>query len=203
MARILLIRHAPTPETGSKLTGRLPGVSLGDAGVAMARDTARRLAGVKIAAVYSSPIERTWETALEIAEPHRVVPEKEDGLLEVDYGSWSGRTLKSLYPLKAWRTVMHTPSRMTFPGGESLADVQRRAVATCEMLARRHPKHTIAAVSHGDVIKSILSHYLGQPLDLFQRIVVAPASVSVVDLPRDGLPRVTAINTDGGAASWK
>ncbi len=202
MARILLIRHAPTAETGSRLTGRLPGVSLGEAGWEMARSTASRLAGLKLAAIYSSPIERTWETALAVAEPHGLAPEKEEGLLEVDYGAWSGRTLKSLYPLKAWRTVMHTPSRMTFPGGEALADVQRRAVEVCERLAARHPRSTVAAVSHGDVIKAILSNYLGQPLDLFQRIVVAPASVSVIDLPRTGLPRVLAINTDGGSTSW-
>ncbi|HEY5650652.1 MAG TPA: histidine phosphatase family protein, partial [Acidimicrobiia bacterium] len=115
MARILLIRHAPTPETGTKLTGRLPGVSLGDRGTEIARATAQRLADVKIKAVYASPIERTWETALEIAGVHGLEPIRNDGFLEVDYGAWSGRTLKSLYQLKAWRTVQMTPSRMVFP----------------------------------------------------------------------------------------
>lgn len=203
MARLLLIRHAPTPETGTKLTGRLPGVSLGDSGVEIAKGTAQRLAGVKIKAIYSSPIERTWETATEVAAVQGLQPIKHDGLLEVDYGAWSGRTLKSLYRLKAWRTVQLTPSRMVFPEGESLAAAQARAVATCEELASRHGKDTIAAVSHSDIIKSIVAHYLGSPLDQFQRIGVAPASVSVLDLPNGGIPRVLAVNTSGDPISWQ
>lgn len=197
MARILLIRHAPTPETGARLTGRLPGVSLGEKGTAIAQATAQRMREIKLAAIYSSPIERTWETAIEVARFHKLEPRREDGLLEVDYGSWSGRTLRSLYPLKAWRVVQHTPSRMTFPGGESLLAAQQRAVATIERLAAAHRNQTVAAVSHADIIKSVLSHYLGQPLDLFQRIGVNPASVSVIDLPAAGMPMVRAINTSG------
>ncbi len=202
MARILLVRHAPTPETGTRLTGRLPGVSLGEAGIEIARTTARRLEGVKIAAIYASPIERTWETAIEIARLHRLEPKREDGLLEVDYGSWSGRTLRSLYPLKAWRVVQQTPSRMTFPGGESLMAAQQRAVATVESIATRHLKQTVVAVSHADIIKSVLSHYLGQPLDLFQRIGVSPASVSVLHLSPGAAPHVSAVNTNG-ESSWR
>ncbi len=203
MARILLVRHAPTPETGTKLTGRLPGVSLGPKGTEIARATSARMGAVKLAAVYASPIERTWETALEVADPHGLEPIREDGLLEVDYGAWSGRTLKSLYRLKAWRTVQLTPSRMTFPDGESLAAAQARAVATVERLASAHRRQTIAAVTHADVIKAVLAHHLGTPLDLFQRIGVGPASVSVLDLPTDGPPRVAAINTNGDPSSWQ
>jgi probable phosphomutase (TIGR03848 family) len=203
MARILLIRHAPTPETGTRLTGRLPGVSLGEKGVEIARQTAGRLAGIKLAAVYASPIERTWETALEVAAFHGLSPIADDGLLEVDYGSWSGRTLKSLYPLKAWKVVQHTPSRMRFPGGETLIDAQTRAVTTIERLAAAHRRGTVAAVTHADVIKAVVAHHLGTPLDLFQRIGVAPASVSVLDLPADGPPRVVAVNTNGDPESWR
>ncbi len=197
MTRLLLIRHAPTPETGHKLTGRLPGVSLGDAGERVARETATRLAATRIHFIYASPIERTWETALAIAAPHRLTPIPDDGLLEVDYGVWSGRTLKSLYPLKAWRTVVHTPSRMVFPGGEALADAQRRAVRFCEETVARHRGKTVAAVTHADIIKTILSHYLGQPLDLFQRIGVSPASVSVIEFDEHRPPMVSATNTNG------
>ncbi len=202
MARILLIRHAPTPETGTKLTGRLPGVSLGDRGTEIARATAQRLASVKLKAVYASPIERTWETAIEIASVHGMEPIRDDGFLEVDYGAWSGRTLKSLYKLKAWRTVQLTPSRMVFPGGEAISDAQKRAVRACEELAARHKRDTVAAVSHSDVIKSIVAHYLGSPLDQFQRIGTSPASVTVLDLPPGGIPRVVAVNTNGDPLTW-
>lgn len=160
----------------------------------MAQSTADALSGTKLKAIYSSPIERTWETAQIIAQPQGLEPIAEEGLLEVDYGRWSGRTLRSLYRLKAWQTVQTTPSRMTFPEGESIADAQRRAVDTCEALAGRHGKDTIALVSHADIIKAILSHFLGQPLDLFQRIVVSPASVSAIDLPRQGLPTLLTMN---------
>lgn len=203
MARLLLIRHAPTPETGARLTGRLPGVSLAGVGRESAQRTAERLADVPLAAVYSSPIERTWETAEIIAAPRGLEPIPEDGLLEVDYGTWSGRTLKSLYRLKAWRTVQLTPSRMTFPEGENIAAAQRRAVDACERLAHSHGKKAIALVSHSDIIKSIVAHYLGQPLDLFQRLVISPASVSVIDVPRQGIPMVVAVNTTGSGGSWR
>ncbi len=203
MARLLLVRHAPTPETGSKLTGRLPGVSLGEEGRRVAQATADRLADVKVSAVYTSPLERTRETADIIAQPHGLEPVVHDGLLEVDYGSWSGRTLASLYKLKAWRTVQITPSRMVFPDGEGLADAQRRAVATCETLAARHRQATIILVSHSDIIGVIASHYLGQPLDLFGRVSVATASVTVIDLPAQGIPVVVAVNSTGAAGSWR
>lgn len=203
MARILLIRHAPTPETGTRLTGRLPGVSLGETGAARAAELAERLASVRIAAVYASPIDRTWETAEAVAAVHRLEPTREDGLLEVDYGSWSGRTLKSLYRLKAWRVVQTTPSRMQFPDGESLADAQRRAVATVERIAGDHRRQTVAAVTHADIIKAVIAHFVGTPLDLFQRIGVAPTSVSVLDIPAEGIPRVVAVNTNGDPGTWQ
>ncbi|MGF1665822.1 MAG: histidine phosphatase family protein [Acidimicrobiia bacterium] len=203
MTRLLLIRHAPTVETGKKLTGRLPGVSLGDAGLEIARRTAANLATARIDVVYASPIERTWETALAVAEPHKLSPISHDGLLEVDYGDWSGRTLASLYKLKAWKIVQTTPSRMVFPNGESLRGAQERAVAATESIAAAHRKKTVALVTHADVIKAVVSHYLGQPLDLFQRVGVSPASVSVIDLPADGPPLVVAVNTNGDPATWR
>jgi probable phosphomutase (TIGR03848 family) len=203
MGRVLLVRHAPTPETGKMLTGRLPGVFLDERGLEAARATAERLSGVKLRAVYSSPIERTWETAWEIARPRGLEPVREDGVIEVDYGDWSGRTLKSLYPLKAWRTVQITASRMTFPNGENLADAQRRAVAAIDRLARAHPRDTVAVVTHADIIKSVVAHHLGTPLDLFQRIGVSPSSVTVIDIPKEGAPTVVAVNTSGDPVTWR
>ncbi len=203
MARLLLIRHAPTDETGKKLTGRLPGVSLGETGRQAAQRTADRLADVRLDAVYASPIERTWETAEIIAASHGLTPVAEEGLLEVDYGRWSGRTLASLSKLKAWWTVQMTPSRMTFPDGENLADAQRRIVSTCERLAEAHPKGTIALISHSDIIKAAVGHYLGQPFDLFQRITISPTSVTVIDIPRRGIPMVVAVNATGAEGSWR
>lgn len=203
MTRLLLIRHAPTPETGKKLTGRLPGVSLGDDGLAIARRTATNLAAAKIHAIYSSPIERTWETALEVAAHHNLTPIRHDGLLEVDYGDWSGRTLASLYKLKAWRVVQTTPSRMVFPNGESLLAAQERAVRSVEEIAATNRKKTVALVTHADIIKAVVSHYLGQPLDLFQRVGASPASVSVIDLADDRPPYVVAVNTNGDPGTWR
>lgn len=202
MVRLLLVRHAPTPETGRRLTGRLPGVSLGETGLGIARRLGERLASVRVTAVYASTLERTWETAEAVAAPHRLEPVPHDGLMEVDFGRWTGRTLTSLARLKTWTTVQLAPSRFRFPDGESPLEVQARAVAACEEVAARHRRGVVVLVSHADVIKMVVSHYLGQPLDLFQRIGVAPASVSVLDLPPSGPPRLVALNTSGDPASW-
>ncbi|MDH3307474.1 MAG: histidine phosphatase family protein [Acidimicrobiia bacterium] len=193
MARLLLVRHAPTPETGVKLTGRLPGISLGAEGERVAGAAAERLAGVKLGAVYTSPITRTAETAAIIAARHGLTPLVEDGIQEVDFGMWQGRTLNQLRRLKLWRQVQLTPSQVRFPGGESFPEMQTRAVDACNRLGTG--KKTIVLVSHSDVIKAILAHYLGQPLDLFQRIIVQPASISIVHLNPGGFPMVETINS--------
>lgn len=195
MPRIILVRHAPTPETGRKLTGRLPGVGLGDAGVTVAEAARDALAGLRPARLVSSPVQRCVETATVIGVPHGLEPTIEPGLEEVDFGRWQGRTLASLAKLKAWRTVQVAPSRFTFPEGEAFIDVQHRAVAAVEALAAdAGARDTVIACSHADVIKLVLSHYLGQPLDLFQRIGVAPASISVVDLVTGAPAHVVQIN---------
>jgi probable phosphoglycerate mutase len=203
MSRLLLIRHAPTAETGVRLTGRLPGVSLSEQGRTAAAALGERLASTRIHAVYTSPIERTRETADAIARHQRLEPIGHDGLLEVDYGDWSGRTLRSLYRLKAWRTVQFAPSRMRFPNGESLTEAQARGVAACEEAAARHPRRTVALVTHGDIIRSAVAHFLGEPLDLFQRVTVAPASVTVIDLDDGRPPRVVAVNGNGESTTWQ
>ncbi len=166
----------------------------------MAERTGAWLAERSIRAVYASPLERTWETAQIIARPHRLEPIREEGLIEVDYGTWSGRTLKSLARLKAWATVQSTPSRVAFPEGERLADAQARAVRAVERLSDAHHRQTIALVTHADIIKAVVSRLLGQPLDLFGRIAVAPASVTTIELPRQGPPTIVSLNVMAPAA---
>ncbi len=195
MARILLIRHAPTPETGSRLTGRQSGVSLGSKGEAVAVRTAELLTKVRFAAVYTSPIERTLETAEIIANQHGLAPTIEKGVIEIDFGRWAGRTLKSLRQTRLWTEVQSVPSRVTFPGGESFTDAQYRAVAAVARIGEQTGKGTAAIVSHSDVIKLVISHYLGQPLDLFQRLSISPASITILHLPTKGQPMISAMNS--------
>lgn len=197
MARLLLIRHAPTPETGTKLTGRLPGVSLDDRGRRIAQQTADRLTEVKLRAVYTSPIERTAETAALVAAPHGLAPIIEEGIIEADFGSWQGRSLAQLRRLKLWSQVQYVPSQTRFPDGESFPEIQQRAVEACNTIAGAASKGSAAVVSHSDVIKLVVAHYLGMPLDLFQRIMIAPASVTAVHVPKQGAPIVEAINSFG------
>lgn len=200
---MLLIRHAPVAATGTVLYGRQPGHHLTDDGLAAAGELAERLREVEIQAVYCSPTERTLQTAARIAEPHGHAPLIEEDLIEVDYGEWTGQELKKLYKLAEWKTVMHRPSRMRFPGGESLAEAQLRGVRACEELVGRHPDGAIAAVTHSDIIRLVLGFYLGQPLDLLSRLTVSPTSVSVLDISKKGAVVVTAVNTNGHPGSWQ
>jgi probable phosphoglycerate mutase len=194
----VLIRHAPTPETGKKLTGRLPGVGLAAPGREAAQAASEALAGLPFTAVYTSPLMRCRETARIVAAPHGLRPIPYQSLIEVDYGTWSGRSLGSLKRTKAWRSLLRAPSRFRFPGGERLGEVAARSVAACEDLAAAHPDETIAVVSHGDVIKSAVAGFLGVPADLAHRLVISPASWSIVDLPPQGTPMVLAVNRAAG-----
>lgn len=192
--RALLVRHGVTPETGKILTGRLPGVPLSARGRLDARLTADRLASWKLAVVYSSPIRRCRETARIVAAPHDLTPLTDRRFIEADYGTWSGRTLKDLNRLKSWGRLLSSASRFRFPEGETLAEVQARAVAGVEDLALLHGNVDVAIVSHADVIRTLLCHYLGMPLDLIHRLHVAPTSLSIVELATDGAVRVPVVN---------
>ena len=200
MTTILLVRHATTAATGKRLGGWTPGVHLDEKGVAQAEATAQRIvdSGADVAAVYASPLERTQDTATIIAKAvgRRVRTRK--GLGEVDYGDWTDRPLGQLRRRKDWAVIQQTPSRFTFPGGESIRGAQSRVVEELERLAREHPKDTIVAVSHADVIKAAVAHFLGMPLDTFQRIVVSPASVTVLALPDGAAPMLLSLNGQGG-----
>ena len=193
MTVFYLVRHGVTSHTGTKLSGWMPGIHLSDEGVAQAEGAARRLTKVPLKALYSSPIDRTMETARPIAAAHRLRIETNEALGEVEYGRWTNRTFKTLRRTKLWATVQRWPSGARFPEGETLREVQSRAVDELETIRARHPRQAVCCVSHADVIRLVTAHYLGVHLDLFQRIVIDPASLTVVAVGDDG-PKVIAMN---------
>jgi probable phosphomutase (TIGR03848 family) len=195
---IVLVRHATTAATGERLGGWTPAVHLDEPGQAQAERLAQRLADLPIAAVYASPLERTRETARPIARRHGLRVRTERGVGEVDYGDWTDLPLGQLRRRKLWRVIQTTPSRVTFPGGESIRAAQARAVEAVERLAAVHADDTIVVVSHADIVKAVVAHLLGMPLDTFQRLVIAPASATVVHLA-EGAPAVLERCNDTGA----
>nr|WP_274388349.1 MSMEG_4193 family putative phosphomutase [Salsipaludibacter albus] len=195
---MLLVRHATTAATGQRLGGWTPGVHLDEAGVAQAEATAARLADLGVTAVYSSPLERTRDTADIVADAVGVEVVERRGLGETDYGDWTDRPLAELRTEPLWRVIQSTPSRATFPGGESLRGSQARMVGELEELAAAHgDRDVVVAVSHADPIKAAVAHFLGMPLDTFQRLSIAPASVTVVALPAGHAPAVLGVNLAG------
>lgn len=178
---VLLIRHAENEWTASgKLAGRTPDVHLNEKGRAQAEDLAGLLAAQPLAALYSSPLERCLETAAPLAARLGLAVTEVADLIEVDYGEWRGAELKELNRRPEWYAVQHFPASFRFPLGESLRTTQQRAIDAVERLVASHPNQTIALFSHGDVIRTLVAHYAGVPLDLFQRIHISTASVSVV-----------------------
>ncbi|HVF54212.1 MAG TPA: MSMEG_4193 family putative phosphomutase [Actinomycetota bacterium] len=193
MTIFYLVRHAVTAHTGHKLTGWAPGVHLTDEGRAQADAVAERLARLPIKAVYSSPIDRTRETAAPIAERLNLEVELRDDLGEVQYGKWTNRSMKTLARTKLWTQVQRWPSAARFPDGETLQETQARAVADIAALNAEHPRGAICCVTHAEIIRLVMAHYLGVHIDLFQRIVISPASVSILGIGTDG-PRILALN---------
>jgi probable phosphoglycerate mutase len=193
---LLLIRHALTDSTGKRLTGWTPGIHLSPKGEEQAELLAERLAGFPLQAVYSSPLERCRETARPVAARARLKVTPRADLGEIRFGDWTGRSLSQLRRTKLWREVQSTPSRARFPDGESVLEVQGRAVRECERLAAAHPTGAVAVFSHADVIKLVVAWFSGTHTDLFQRLVVSPASVSAVMLGRGG-PAILRVNDTG------
>lgn len=189
MPTVLLIRHGENEYVKKgRLAGRLPGVHLNEKGQAQAAGVAVALKGKKLKAVYASPLERTMETAQPIAEAQGLDVIPREGLLEVDFGDWQDRTLKSLQRLKIWKTVQQQPSRMRFPNGESFAECQLRWANEIETLAGMHKKKDlIACVGHSDCIKLALAYFMGLPLDQFQKLVIQPASMSTLHFSEHGV----------------
>jgi probable phosphoglycerate mutase len=194
----LLVRHGQTLATGRRLSGRTPGFHLSETGQRQAEALAGRLAALpRVAAVYSSPLERARETAQPLARARQLVVRVERDLSELDFGAWTGQSLARLRRRPEWRIVQHHPSGFRFPGGESFAEMQARVTAALARLVERHPGQTVVAVFHGDPIKAAVAHALGLHLDLFQRLVIAPASVTAIAYHRER-PVVLTVNSMDG-----
>ena len=199
MVTIFLVRHGQNEWVEKKrLAGWIPDIHLNEEGRQQAAALSERLAHLPLAALYSSPVTRCIETASYIGRASNLEVRELEALGEVRYGEWEGAEIEALSKEKSWYAVQHFPSRFRFPQGEALREVQARAVAAVEMLATQHEKaELIAVVSHADLIKLVLAHYLGVHIDLFQRVIIAPASVSVLALLENGMVRVVRVNDDG------
>ncbi len=195
---MLFVRHGQTPTTGSVLPGRAKGLHLADTGRQQAEAVAERLRALpKIDAIYASPLERTRETAAPIGKVRqlKVVPLR--GLLECEFGDWTGRKLKDLMKLPEWSTVQRYPSGFRFPNGESFAEMQTRITGAVADVVARHAGGTVVLVSHADPIKAAVASALGTHLDLFQRIVISPCSITTIAYGPGG-PVVLNVNSTTG-----
>jgi probable phosphomutase (TIGR03848 family) len=198
MAEFLLVRHATNDwvKTG-RLAGWTPGIHLNEDGKAQAAALGEHLSQARLAAIYASPLERTTETAQAIAAHY---PNLNVHLLEavgeMRYGEWQGEKLSRLRREKLWETVQVYPSRAQFPGGETIRQAQARAVDALESLVARHASQRVAVVSHSDIIKLIVAHYLGAHLDFYQRIEISPASLTIIHLS-GGRPYIVRVNDTG------
>ncbi|MGH7355952.1 MAG: MSMEG_4193 family putative phosphomutase [Candidatus Rokuibacteriota bacterium] len=198
---VLLIRHGLTPTTGKILPGRMPGLHLSDEGRTQAESVASRLAGVKLAAVYASQLERARETAAPIARGHGLAVRIERDLADTDYGEWTGIKIWRAARKPEWKAIQGHPSGFRFAGGESFVEMQARVTRAIGALVERHRGGVVVAVSHADPIKAAVAHALGTPLDLFQRIMVAPCSITAVIYWPTGATVLTVNSTDGALAS--
>jgi probable phosphoglycerate mutase len=196
---ILMVRHGQTPTTGKILPGRAAGLHLAEAGVAQAHRVAERIADLpKIDAIYASPLERARETAAPIAKALKQRVKIDKGLLECDFGDWTGAELSKLMKLPEWSTVQKAPSTFRFPNGESFTEMQTRMVSALDRIRAAHPGGTVVCVSHADPIKAAVAHAMGTHIDLFQRIVIGTCSVSAVAYTGHG-PIVLTVNSTGGS----
>ncbi len=195
---VLLVRHGLTASTGVTLPGRARGLHLNHEGRRQADAVAARIATLpRLAAVYASPLERARETAAPIARQRALVVRILRDLSDLDIGEWAGLTLKRAARLREWEIVQKHPSGFRFPGGESFLEMQTRITSALSRLVARHPGGVVVAVSHADPIKAAVAHALGTHLDLFQRIAVAPASISAILYRLQGPTVLTVNSTDG------
>lgn len=194
---VLLVRHGQTPTTGKHLPGRAPGLHLSDKGREEAEATAARIAALpRVDAIYSSPLERARETAAPIGAARNLRVRTHKGLLECEYGEWTGAELKALRKLPEWRVVQQHPAAFTFPGGESLSGMQHRFVSALRSIAAAHAGGVVVTVSHADPIRAAISDAMGSHLDMFQRVVVGTASVTAIAYG-DLAPAVLTVNAYG------
>jgi len=195
------VRHGRTPTTGKVLPGRAPGLHLSADGVAQAEAAAERISalGRPPVAVYASPLERTMETAKPIARRLGLRVRTERGLLECDVGAWTGASLRVLRRRREWRKIQAFPAAFRFPEGESFAEMQARILTTIDRLAQVHQGETFVAVSHADPIRAAVAATAGVPLDLFQRLVVSPCSVTAL-VRGDSSAHVLCVNVTASLA---
>jgi probable phosphoglycerate mutase len=195
---VLLVRHGTTATTGTVLPGRAPGLHLSEKGLAQATTLVERLSdlGHKPSALYVSPLERARETAAPLAKSLRLRPVVARGLLECDFGTWTGKKLSVLSRKPEWRAVQNAPSTFRFPEGESFSEMQQRIWATLERIAAKHRNKTVVCVSHADPIKAAVTYAQGVPLDLFQRTVISTCSVTAISFTNSS-PVVLCVNNTG------
>jgi probable phosphoglycerate mutase len=202
MTAVLLVRHGHTDAAGKRLTGWAPGVHLNETGRTQAEHLVERLDGIRVDAIYSSPLERCRETAAPLAKARRISVHVRRRLIETGYGEWTGRSIAQVRKTKLWRTVERVPSAMRFPGGESLLEVQARAVDEVNGIARDHPKGIVVVVSHADPIRLIIAQVAGADVDHLHRLVVDTCSITVVTLD-DAVPRLLKVNDTGDLAGLR
>lgn len=197
-ATFYFIRHGMCDPVGKTISGRAPGIHLNEEGVKQARAIGERLGGTPIRAIYSSPLERTRETAEPLARRLRLPVQTSEALLEIDYGAWTGLTLAELAPDPQWQHYNQFRSGQRIPGGELFLEVQSRVIGQLESWARRHAGESVALFSHCDVIRSAILHYLGGPVEFIMRLEIRPASISILHLSDSG-PQLSLMNDTSAA----
>ena len=196
MVRLLLIRHATTNAVGKKLSGRLPGVHLNEEGLIQAEDLAERLKGLPITSIFSSPLERAIETAAPLARSLKIKTITNEDFLEINFGEWTDQSFEELSKSRQFELFNVFRSNVQIPGGESMQDAQNRMINGIQKLYREQENETLAIVSHSDLIKATIAYYAGIHLDMFQRIEICPASVSIIEL-YDETARINLVNHTG------
>jgi probable phosphomutase (TIGR03848 family) len=196
MTKFLLIRHALTDSVGKRLSGRKPGVPLNAEGQAQAQQLASRLTDVRLDAIYSSPLERAVQTAAPLAAQHNLETTINNDFLELDFGDWTNCTFQELQDQPQFQRFNSFRSNTRIPGGELMLEAQARAVAGLGKLCAQHPGQTVAVVSHADLLKAAVAYYAGIHLDMFQRLEISPASVSVLEIFEE-TARILSLNDTG------
>lgn len=197
MTTFLLVRHGETDAVGKLVAGWMPGWHLNRNGQKQAERLARKLANRPIAAVYTSPLERTVETAEPIAHAHGLTIRPIDDLGEVHAGDWEGKSFAELQHRDDWRRFNAHRGSARPPGGELMLEVQTRMVRQIQSLAGGHPEHTVVVVTHGDPLRSLVAHYLGIPMDLISRFEISPGSLTTLQISPEDSCLLSLNDTDG------
>jgi probable phosphomutase (TIGR03848 family) len=195
MTMFLLIRHGMTDAVGHNMTGRSPGVELNATGKAQIQTLSDRMGPMQIDAIYASPLERTRDTANALARARGMEVQFDDRLIEIDYGQWTGRRFADMADDPAWQLYNAVRSVTRPPGGDSLLDIQHRAVNALIDYRTRHSTGVVAVVSHADTLRAMLLYFLGMPIDFVLRLELSPARISVLQIG-DGPPRLLQVNGD-------